>query len=129
MAKRKRRVFTPEFKADAVRLCQVGDRSLAQVAAALDLTETAVREWVKRAEIDADKTSKAALTSPAREELHQLPRDNKRLLMEREKLENRRPSSRRRTREVRVHRRGAGDLAHRSALRAARRLARRVRCE
>jgi transposase len=44
--KRPRRTFTPEFKAEAVRLCRVGDRSIAQVAKDLDLTETALREWV-----------------------------------------------------------------------------------
>lgn len=27
--KRPRRTFTPEFKAEAVRLCRVGDRSIA----------------------------------------------------------------------------------------------------
>jgi len=36
--RRKRRAFTPEFKAEAVRLCAVGDRSIAQVADDLDLT-------------------------------------------------------------------------------------------
>ena len=49
MARRKRRDFTPEFKAEAVRLTRVGDSSIGQVAEELDLTETALREWVKRA--------------------------------------------------------------------------------
>ena len=49
MAKRKRRSFSPEFKAEAVRLCRVGDRTVSQVARDLDLTETALREWMKRA--------------------------------------------------------------------------------
>ncbi|MDQ3033750.1 MAG: transposase [Myxococcota bacterium] len=40
MAKRKRRKFSTEFKAEAVRLCQLGDRSVGQVAKDLDLTET-----------------------------------------------------------------------------------------
>jgi len=53
--KRRRRQFRPEFKAEAVRLCKVGDRGVAQVARDLDLTETALREWVKRAEVDAGK--------------------------------------------------------------------------
>jgi transposase len=44
--KRPRRTFTPAFKAEAVRLCRVGDRNIAQVAKDLDLTETALREWV-----------------------------------------------------------------------------------
>jgi transposase InsO family protein len=44
-----RRSFTPEFKAEAVRLRRIGDRSVAQVAKDLDLTETAPCEWVQRA--------------------------------------------------------------------------------
>jgi transposase-like protein len=44
MAKRKRRAFDAEFKAEAMRLCKVGDRSIGQVAKDLDLTETALRE-------------------------------------------------------------------------------------
>ena len=50
---RRRRSFTPEFKAEIVELCQRGDRSVGQVARDFDLTETAVREWVKQAERDA----------------------------------------------------------------------------
>jgi transposase-like protein len=86
MAKKKRRAFTPEFKADAVRLCRAGDRSITQVANDLDLTESALREWVKRAVVDAGKGPKEALTSAERDELQQLRRDNKRLVMEREIL-------------------------------------------
>ena len=50
---RRRRSFTPEFKAEIVDLCQRGDRSVGQVARDFDLTETAVREWVKQAERDS----------------------------------------------------------------------------
>ena len=46
---RPRRSFTAEFKAEIVEVCQRGDRSVAQVARDFDLTETAVREWVKQA--------------------------------------------------------------------------------
>jgi transposase-like protein len=84
--RRKRRAFTPEFKAEAVRLCKVGDRTVAQVAGDLDLTETALREWVKRADIDTGQGAPGALTSDERAELAQLRRDNKRLQMEREIL-------------------------------------------
>ncbi|MFC0112310.1 helix-turn-helix domain-containing protein [Kibdelosporangium aridum] len=45
--RRPRRAFTSEFKAEIVELCQRGDRSLGQVARDFDLTETAVRAWVK----------------------------------------------------------------------------------
>jgi transposase len=84
--RRKRRAFTPEFKAEAVRLCKVGDRTVTQVAVDLDLTETALREWVKRADIDAGNGPPGALTSDERAELTQLRRENKRLQMEREIL-------------------------------------------
>lgn len=84
--RRKRRAFTPEFKAEAVRLCRVGDRTIAQVAGDLDLTETALREWVKRADIDAGKGPPEVLTTAEREELTKLRRDNKRLTMERDIL-------------------------------------------
>jgi transposase len=50
---RPRRSFTPEFKAEIVELCQRGDRSIGQIARDFDLTETAVREWVRRAQRDA----------------------------------------------------------------------------
>ena len=46
-------VVPPEFKAEIVELCQRGDRSIGQVAQDFDLTETAVREWVRQAERDA----------------------------------------------------------------------------
>jgi transposase len=84
--RRKRRSFDAAFKAEAVRLCKVGDRSIAQVAVALDLTETALREWVKRADIDAGEGPPDALTTDERAELARLRRENKRLTMEREIL-------------------------------------------
>jgi transposase len=86
MARRKRRQFTPEFRAEAVRLTQVGDRSIAKVAEDLDLTETSLREWVKRAEVDAGRGAPEALTTSEREELARLRRENKTLRMEREIL-------------------------------------------
>ena len=86
MARKKRRKFTPEFKTEAARLCKLGDRSIGQVAADLDLTETALREWVKRADIDAEKGPPGALTTVEREELQRLRRENRRLQMERDIL-------------------------------------------
>ena len=75
---RRRRSFTPEFKAEIVELCQRGDRSIGQVARDFDLTETAVREWVRQAELDAG-TRSDGLTSDERDELAQLRRENRRL--------------------------------------------------
>ena len=86
MTTRKRRQFTAEFKADAVKLVRTGGQSIAQVARNLDLTETALREWVRRAEIEAGEGPPGALTQAEREELVRLRRDNKRLQMERDIL-------------------------------------------
>ena len=63
----------PEFKAEAVRLCKVGEPHDRQVAKDLDLTETALREWVKRADVDAGKGPPGALTTAEREELTRAP--------------------------------------------------------
>ena len=75
---RARRSFTPEFKAEIIELCQRGDRSIGQVARDFDLTETAVREWVRQAERDAG-TGDGGLTSAERQELSALRRENRRL--------------------------------------------------
>ena len=81
MAKKKRprarRSFTAEYKAEIVAACKRGDRSIGQVSADFDLTETAVREWVKQAEIDAG--DRDGLTTAEREELSRLRRENRRL--------------------------------------------------
>jgi transposase-like protein len=84
--RRKRRTFTPEFKAEAVRLCGIGDRTIGQVASDLDLTETALREWVKRVEVDAGKGPPEMLNTVERDELRELRKRVKRLEMEREIL-------------------------------------------
>jgi transposase-like protein len=90
MAPRKRRVFTPEFKADAVRLCRVGDRSIGKIAKDLDLSETPLRAWFARAESDREvprePTPTQTLTLAERNELEELRKRVKRLEMEREIL-------------------------------------------
>lgn len=75
--RRPRRSFMPDFKAEIVGLCRRGDRSVGQVARDFELTETAVRDWVKQAEVDAGERS--GLTSSEREELAALRRENRRL--------------------------------------------------
>jgi transposase len=76
---RRRRSFTPEFKAEIVELCERGDRSVGQVSRDFDLTETAVREWVKQAERDAGTRRDGGLTTEERRELSELRRENRRL--------------------------------------------------
>ena len=101
--RRDRRSFTPEFKAEVERLCRAGDRSNERVAKDLDLTETALREWVKRADIDAGNGPAGALTTDERAELARLPRENKRLLVDRKIQKKRRSYSRRKAHEVFFH--------------------------
>jgi transposase-like protein len=86
MAKRKRRAFTAEFKAEAVRLVRDSGKSVPTVARELDLTETALRSWVRQAEVDAGRGAPGALTSEEREELGRLRRETRTLRVEREIL-------------------------------------------
>jgi transposase len=74
---RPRRSFTPEFKADIVDRCRAGDRTIAQVARDFDLTETAVRAWVRQAEIDDG--DRGGLTTEERKELVELRKENRQL--------------------------------------------------
>jgi len=71
---RPRRSFTPEFKAEVVSLVHHGGRTVGNVARELDLTETAVRAWVKQAELDSG-TRSDGLTTVERAELAQLRKE------------------------------------------------------
>ena len=86
MAKRKRRAFSAEYKAEVVELIRKSGKSIGAVARELDLTETAVRAWVQQSEVDAGRGPTGALTTAEREELAQLRRRVKTLEMEREIL-------------------------------------------
>jgi len=79
---RPRRFFSPEYKGEVVELIRSTGKTVGQVAKELDLTETAVREWVKRADLDAGRRSDG-LTTAEREELR---RENRDLREEREIL-------------------------------------------
>jgi transposase len=90
---RARRLFTPEFKAEIVELRQRGDRSIGRVARDFDLTETAVREWVRQAERDAGTRGDGGLSSAERQELSALRRENQRLRQDVEVLKRATASS------------------------------------
>ena len=83
--KRSRRSFTDEFKVGAVKLVLDEGKTVAQVARELDLTESALRNWVKQAQADRTK-GKTGLTTAEREELAKLRKENRELKMEREIL-------------------------------------------
>jgi|SRR5690349_11751983 len=83
--RRMRRQFTPEFKAGAVRLVLDEGKSVSQVARDLDLTASAVSEWVARARADRTK-GKTGLTTEERAELAKLKKEVRELRMERDIL-------------------------------------------
>ena len=84
--RRARRKFTPEFKADLVRLCRTGSETIGEVCRRLDLTESAVRGWIKQAEVDEVGGTPEALTTEERRELVRLRRELKQVRMERDIL-------------------------------------------
>jgi len=82
--RRARREFSEEFKARTVELILSSGKSINEVCRELDLTETAVRRWVKQARIDQGESP--GLTSDERAELARLRRENRVLREEREIL-------------------------------------------
>jgi len=85
MSSKKRRQFTAEQKADAVRLVkQVG--SMSQVARDLGLAPSVLYNWVQQAEVDAGRGSEGALTTAEKKELQQLRREVHTLKLERDFL-------------------------------------------
>ncbi len=85
-SRKARRKFTPEFKAEAIKLCSEPGQSIGKVAKNLDLTETALRAWVKQAKTDAGKGPAGALTTAEKQELVELRKQVRQLTMEREIL-------------------------------------------
>jgi transposase len=83
---RKRRSFTGEFKAEVVGLVRDGGKKISDVVRDLELTESAVRQWIKQDEIDRGRGPAGALTTAEREELTRLRRECRQLRMEREIL-------------------------------------------
>ena len=84
--KRQRRKFTPEFKAEAVRIVHTSGKSVHVVARELDLTETCLRAWVQQAEVDAKQDPRGVLTTDERAELVRLRRELRTVEQERDFL-------------------------------------------
>jgi transposase len=60
---RPRWFFPPEYKAEVVELLRSSGKTVGQVARELDLTETAVRQWVRQADLDAGRRSDGLTTA------------------------------------------------------------------
>ena len=79
----KRRQFTNEFKLEAVKLAERGERPIAQVARELGLHETVLRRWMARYGWRADG---GRVTPEEHEELIRLRREVRRVTEERDIL-------------------------------------------
>jgi len=81
---RPRRSFSEEFKAEVVDLVRQPGKTVGSVSRELELTETAVREWVRRADVDSGR--REGLTTAEREELARLRKEVRVLREERDIL-------------------------------------------
>jgi transposase len=86
MERQKRRRFTPEYKAEVVKLVETSGKSIELLARELGLSESGVREWVKRAGIDEKGDPTGPLTSDERAEVTRLRRELRTVIMERDFL-------------------------------------------
>src|SRR5690606_25004323 len=85
LGRRAKRRFTEEFKAGAVALVLDQGKSVGEVARDLDLTPSALRQWVERARADRTK-GRPGLTTEERTELARLRKEVRELRMERDIL-------------------------------------------
>lgn len=82
---RTRPAYPAEFRANAVRLLRSSGKSQNEVAKDLGCSTNALREWAKRADLDAGRRTDG-LTTDERAELDRLRRANRVLTEEREIL-------------------------------------------
>ena len=80
----KQKRYTPEFRHQIVELVKCG-RVPAQLAKEFDLSAWTIGHWVKQAKRD-EGAGDGGLTTPEREELMRLRRENRQLKLEREIL-------------------------------------------
>jgi transposase len=84
---RKRRVYTPEFKAEAVKLVTDKSYSLAEAARSLGIHETLLRSWKLALEKQGDQAFPGhGKLPPFEEEMRRLRAENQRLRAERDIL-------------------------------------------
>ena len=83
--RRVRRQFSDEFRAGAVRLVLDEGKTIGAVARELDLTPSALSNWVRQAQADRTK-GRTGLTTEERTELAALRKENRQLRMERDIL-------------------------------------------
>ena len=84
---RTRRIYTPEFKVEAVKLVTEQGYSVAEAARSLGLSDNLLRNWKQALKDQGDQAFPGNGNRPALEqELARLRAENKRLLAERDIL-------------------------------------------
>ena len=113
----KRKVYTPEFKLQAVKMITEQKLSVAEVARRLGVTENRLHEWKKAVlRKGADAFPGSGHLTPVEEELRRLRAEVKRLEAERDILKKPRRSSPPRRTDLRLDRGTQGRLAGGAAL-------------
>lgn len=88
MGQGKRRFFTPEFKAQAVKLVVEGEHPISQIAGDLGIGESLLRRWRREHEEQTTPAPSGLTTAtnkpPLEAEVRRLRRENERLRQERE---------------------------------------------
>lgn len=82
----KRRIFSDEFKTEAVRRVREDGRKPASVAKELGVPRQLMQTWLERAREVSGEASAPALSEDERAELLRLRKENQRLKMEKEIL-------------------------------------------
>jgi transposase len=85
---KKRKTYTQEFKSGAVKLVKerTGNKTIAEIARNIGVSESCLHGWIKQYDIDAGKGPAGALTTVEKQELTQLRRECRDLRMERDFL-------------------------------------------
>jgi transposase len=61
MTQKPRRTFTDEQKAEAVKIVERSDKPIHQIAKEMSLSESALRRWIKQAQIEQQPISQGAM--------------------------------------------------------------------
>ena len=86
MGTRKQRMknYSPEMRAEAVRLCEIDSRSQSQIAGSLGLSQATLNRWVREAR--KESAGAPSLDAGTEEKLRKLEAENHRLRQERDIL-------------------------------------------
>jgi transposase len=107
-----RRLFSREFKVEAVRLVMDRRASVARAARDLEIHETMLRGWMKELSADpAQAFPGHGQGKPEQLEIERQRRENVKLRAERDILKRPQPTSRGKPDEIRFHREASACLA------------------